>query len=117
MVSLLCSTGYVRRISPRDNRAQSEQAVRDGEQWRREFAGSVHPCPQSRAAIFAKLKAVIPGMNAIAFTREVRVVFDAPRRMVFSAMLAAILRGAQVRAPQRMILFDFCRLGVCKSLI
>jgi hypothetical protein len=28
----------------------------------------------------------------------VRVVFDAPRRMVFSIVLAAILRGAQERA-------------------
>ncbi len=31
---------------------------------------------------------------------EVRAGFGAPRRMVFSAVLAAILRGAQVRAPQ-----------------
>jgi hypothetical protein len=37
---------------------------------------------------------VIPGMNAIAFTREVRVVFDAPRRMVFNIVGAAILRGS-----------------------
>ena len=41
---------------------------------------------------------VIPGMNAIAFTREVRAVFGEPRRMVFSAVRAAILRGAQESA-------------------
>ena len=43
----------------------------------------------------ATYSTVIPGMNAIAFTREVRAIFGAPRRMVFSAVRAAILRGAQ----------------------
>jgi hypothetical protein len=31
--------------------------------------------------------AVIPGMNAIAFTREVLAVFGEPRRMLFIAVL------------------------------
>jgi hypothetical protein len=31
---------------------------------------------------------------------EVRADFGAPRRMMFSSVLAAILRGAQERAPQ-----------------
>jgi hypothetical protein len=34
--------------------------------------------------------AVIPGMNAIAFTREVLAIFGEPRRMVFCAVLAAL---------------------------
>jgi hypothetical protein len=37
-------------------------------------------------------------MNASAFTREVRAIFGAPRRMLFGAVLAAILRGAQKSA-------------------
>jgi hypothetical protein len=38
-------------------------------------------------------------MNAIAFTREVLAVFGEPRRMMFSVVRAAILRGSQVLAP------------------
>jgi hypothetical protein len=54
------------------------------------------------------VKAVIPGTNAERVVREVhnqrhpeaRAIFGAPRRMVFSAVLAAILRGSQELAPQ-----------------
>jgi hypothetical protein len=38
--------------------------------------------------------AVIPGMNAIAFTREVLAAFGEPRRMGPYAVVASILRGA-----------------------
>jgi hypothetical protein len=41
-------------------------------------------------------------MSAIALTREVRAVFGAPRRMVFGAALAAILRDARKSALLRM---------------
>jgi hypothetical protein len=39
-------------------------------------------------------------MNAIAFTREVRALSCARRRMAASTVLNNILRGAQERAPQ-----------------
>jgi len=37
---------------------------------------------------------VIPGMNAIAFTREVRALSCAPRRMAARTALNTILRGS-----------------------
>jgi hypothetical protein len=52
---------------------------------------------------FKQISNVIPGMNAIAFTREERALpaarlrcpVRASRRMLFGAVRAAILRGAQ----------------------
>jgi hypothetical protein len=40
------------------------------------------------------ISAVIPGMNAIAFTREVLAVFGEPRRMAARTALNTILRDA-----------------------
>jgi len=40
-------------------------------------------------------------MNAIVFTPEVRAIFGAPRTMLFSAMLAAIL--SRRRASARLL--------------
>jgi hypothetical protein len=43
-------------------------------------------------------------MNVIAFTPEVRADFGAPRRMLFRAALAAILRDGAKRRLLRMTL-------------
>jgi hypothetical protein len=57
---------------------------------------------QRRASTIPTHTIVIPGMNAIAFTREVRALSCAPRRMVFSVMHAAILRGSPRGSHLRM---------------
>jgi hypothetical protein len=54
------------------------------------------------SAIRATLAHVIPGMNAIAFTREVRALSCAPRRMATRTALNTILRDAANRPLLRM---------------
>src|SRR5947208_8711851 len=74
-------------------------------------------CGSCRARGIFIEDAVIPGMNAIAFTREVRAVFGEPRRI--GAVSVAILRDARKSALLRMTVYaatEFVMAGLVPAI-